>query len=91
MLDHIFRAMDGSYRGDARGNPFATLDRIRRPTRIATTERSSPIYAHMAALAKRLIPRATSHHFDDVGHSAAQERPQAVVAAARRFWSEAAG
>jgi pimeloyl-ACP methyl ester carboxylesterase len=35
MLDHIFRAMDGSYRGDARGNPFATLDRIRRPTRIA--------------------------------------------------------
>ena len=88
MLRHIFAAMDNSYRGDARGNPFATLDDVRCPTRIATTAGSQPIYKQMAERAKQRLALASSHHFADVGHTVAQVQPEAVIAAIRDFWAE---
>lgn len=91
MLAHIFRAMDGSYGGDSRGNPFATLSQIRCRTCIATTEGSQQIYKEMAEVARQAIPGAAAHHFDAVGHSVAQVRPEALVLEARRFWAESTG
>jgi pimeloyl-ACP methyl ester carboxylesterase len=91
MLVHIFAAMEGSYRGDVRGNPFEALNRIHCPTCIATTEGSQQIFKDMSAIAKESIPNAAAHHFDGVGHSIAQVRPEWVVSAARRFWAESTG
>ena len=88
LLVPIVSVMNGTYQGDARGNPFETLSQIGCPTRIATTEGSQPIFKHMAEAARRLIPNATSHHFAGVGHSVAQVQPAAVAAAALRFWAE---
>jgi pimeloyl-ACP methyl ester carboxylesterase len=86
MLTHIFKAMDGSYGGDHRGNPFELLARIRCPTCIATTEGSQPIYKQMADAARACIAGASAHHFPGVGHTVAQVQPEAVSLAARRFW-----
>jgi pimeloyl-ACP methyl ester carboxylesterase len=89
ILTPIVQAMAGTYRGDARGNPFDALDRVRCPTLITTTERSLPIFKHMAEAAKQRIPHASPHQFEDVGHCVAQVQPDAVAALARRFWAEA--
>lgn len=89
MLAHIFGAMDGSYQGDGRGNPFEMLSRVPCPTCVTTTEGSQPIFKEMAETARACIPGATAHHFGDVGHNVAQAQPEAVSLATRRFWKEA--
>jgi len=86
MLVHIFAAMDGSYRGDGRGNPFEILQEISSPTCIATTDGSDDIYKEMAEIAATLVPCAQSFRFARVGHSVAQEQPDDVVSALRTFW-----
>jgi pimeloyl-ACP methyl ester carboxylesterase len=89
MLTHIFRAMDGSYEGDYRGNPFAMLDRAPCPICVTTTEGSQSVFKEMAEMARTCIPRAAALHFADVGHNVAQAQPEAVSMAARRFWKQA--
>ena len=49
MLGPIFEAMAQVYAGDERGNPFAWLSEIECPVRVATAEKSWPIYKEMAA------------------------------------------
>src|SRR4051812_12589966 len=44
VLQPIFEAMEQVYTGDARGNPFVWLSEIRCPVRIATAEKSWPVY-----------------------------------------------
>ena len=90
MLAHIFAAMDGTYRGDARGIPFGLLSQVRCPTRISTTESSQPIYKHMAEEARRALPNASAHHFEGVGHMVAQVQPALAIDALQRFWAELA-
>lgn len=88
MLAHIFAAMDGTYRGDARGIPFAQLAQVRCPTRISTTEGSQPIFKRMAEEARKALPSASAYQFEGVGHMVAQVRPELAIDALRRFWSE---
>lgn len=90
ILVPIVETMAGTYRGDARGNPFEALRQLRCPIRIATTEGSQPIFKYMSEAASRLIPKATTHHFEGVGHSVAQVQPELVAAAALRFWADGA-
>ena len=56
MLRPIFEAMEQVYAGDDRGNPFAWLSEIDCPVRVATAEKSWPIYKEMASRAVALIP-----------------------------------
>ncbi len=94
MLARIFAVMEGTYPGPMGtrdvDNPFRAFARVACPTLIATTELSSPIYGRMAADARRVVPGAVAHHFDGVGHAAAQIDPDAVAAAALRWWSTGA-
>lgn len=85
ILRPIFEAMEQTYAGGSRGNPFMWLTEIKRPVRIATTEKSWAIYKEMAARAAALIPHASKLAFDGVGHSVAQEAPERVIAAVREF------
>ena len=81
--------MEQVYAGDARGNPFAWLAEIKCPVRVATTEKSWPIYKEMASRAVALLPAATEMKFDGIGHSVAQEAPERVLAALKAFEAEA--
>jgi pimeloyl-ACP methyl ester carboxylesterase len=85
MLGPIFEAMAQVYTGDERGNPFAWLSRIECPVRVATAEKSWPIYKEMAARAVALIPGASQWTFEGVGHCVAQEAPGMVIEALAAF------
>lgn len=85
MLEPIFQAMEQIYSGDHRGNPFPWFSEIACPVRIATAEQSWPIYKEMAERAAALIPHASRWTFDGVGHCVAQEAPELMVMALRRF------
>jgi pimeloyl-ACP methyl ester carboxylesterase len=85
LLQPIFEAMEQVYTGDARGNPFAWLSEIQCPVRIATTEKSWPIYKEMASRAVALIPGASRWTFDGVGHCVAQEDPKLLLRALNAF------
>jgi pimeloyl-ACP methyl ester carboxylesterase len=85
MLLPIFEAMEQVYTGDHRGNPFGWLSEIGCPVRIATAERSWPIYKEMAARAAALIPAASQWTFDGAGHCVAQEAPALVLQALQAF------
>ncbi len=85
MLGPIFEAMEQVYAGDERGNPFAWLSQIECPVRIATAEKSWPIYKEMAARAAALIPGASQCAFEGVGHCVAQEAPGMVLQALAAF------
>jgi len=85
MLGPIFEAMEQVYAGDERGNPFAWLSRIECPVRVATAEKSWPIYKEMAGRAVALIPGASQWTFDGVGHCVAQEAPKMVIEALAAF------
>jgi pimeloyl-ACP methyl ester carboxylesterase len=86
MLLRILAAMEGTYRGDARGNPFATLPDVECPVTLATTERSAPVYGQMATEAARMLRDARLVHFADVGHAVAQVAPERVADAALAAW-----
>ena len=81
--------MEQVYAGDARGNPFAWLSEIECPVRVATTEKSWPIYKEMASRAVALLPAASQWTFDGAGHSVAQEAPELVLRALTAFEAQA--
>ncbi len=81
----ICEAMEQVYAGDARGNPFAWLSEIGCPVRIATAEKSWPIYKIMASRAAALIPHASRWTFDGVDHCVAQEDPKLLLEALKAF------
>jgi pimeloyl-ACP methyl ester carboxylesterase len=81
----ICEAMEQVYTGDARGNPFGWLADIDCPVRIATTEKSWPIYKVMASRAAALIPAASQHSFQGVGHCVGQEDPKLLLEALQAF------
>ena len=85
LLQPIFEAMEQAYAGDARGNPFAWLPDIQCPVRIATTEKSWPIYKEMASRAAALIPAASQWSFEGVGHCVGQEDPELLLRALQAF------
>ena len=85
MLGPIFEAMEQVYAGDERGNPFAWLSGIESPVRVATAEKSWPIYKEMAARAVAVIPGVSQWTFDGVGHCVAQEAPGKVLQALAAF------
>jgi pimeloyl-ACP methyl ester carboxylesterase len=85
VLLPIMQAMEQVYAGDARGNPFAWLSEITCPVRVATTEKSWPIYKEMASRAVALLPAASEMKFDGIGHSVAQEAPELVLQALKAF------
>ena len=73
-------------RGDARGNPFAWLSEIECPVRIATAEKSWPIYKEMASRAAALIPaREPMDISNGVDHCVAQEDPKLLLEALKAF------
>ncbi|WP_407165511.1 alpha/beta fold hydrolase [Bradyrhizobium sp. ORS 111] len=88
LLKPIFQAMEQSYTGDVRGNPFFWLSDIGCPVRIATAEQSWPVYKEMADRAAALIPHATRWTFDGIGHCVAQEAPDLLLNALRTFAAE---
>ena len=59
--------------------------RIGCPVRVATAERSWPIYKEMSSRAVALIPAASQWTFDGVGHCVAQEAPALVLEALKAF------
>jgi pimeloyl-ACP methyl ester carboxylesterase len=85
ILRPIYEAMEQVYMGDVRGNPFALLAEIACPVRIATAERSAPVYKEMARRALSLIPHADTLTFAGAGHCVAQEIPARVAEALRAF------
>lgn len=85
VLRPIFEAMEQVYTGDQRGNPFAFLSEITCPVRIATAEKSWPIYKEMAARAAALIPHVSEWSFAGVGHCVGQEDPALLLDALRIF------
>jgi pimeloyl-ACP methyl ester carboxylesterase len=85
LLQPIFEAMEQIYTGDIRGNPFGWLADIDCPVRVATTEKSWPIYKEMAARAITLLPAAGQHIFQGVGHCVAQEDPKLLLEALKVF------
>lgn len=85
LLQPIFEAMEQVYTGDIRGNPFPWLSEIKCPVRIATAEKSWPIYKEMAARAAALIPGASQWTFERVGHCVAQEAPHLLLEALAAF------
>lgn len=85
MLGPIFEAMEQVYTGDDRGNPFAWLSDIACPVRVATAEKSWPVYKEMAARAVALIPQVSEWRFAGVGHCVSQENPKIVLDALRTF------
>jgi len=91
ILRPIIEAMEQIYRGDACGNPFPWLSEIDLPVRVATSEKSWPIYKEMASRAVSLIPGASTLKFDGYSHCVVQEAPQLVLKAVREFDGRAPG
>ena len=85
MLRPIFEAMEQVYAGDHRGNPFGWLSEITCPVRVATAEKSWPVYKEMAARAVTLIPQVSEWRFAGIGHCVSQENPKLVLDALRIF------
>ncbi|MDI4235067.1 alpha/beta hydrolase [Bradyrhizobium sp. Arg237L] len=85
ILRPIFEAMEQVYAGDARGNPFGWLSEIDCPVRVATAEKSWPIYKEMASRAVSLIPDVSAWNFEGIGHCVAQEAPPMLLQALREF------
>ena len=85
ILRPIFEAMEQVYAGDARGNPFAWLSEIACPVRVATAEKSWPVYKEMASRAVALIPTASQWTFEGVGHCVGQEAPELLLEALKAF------
>jgi pimeloyl-ACP methyl ester carboxylesterase len=85
ILRPIFEAMEQVYAGDARGNPFGWLGELECPVRVATAEKSWPIYKEMASRAVSLIPDVSTSNFDGIGHCVAQEAPAMLLQALREF------
>ncbi|WP_027583667.1 alpha/beta hydrolase [Bradyrhizobium sp. Ai1a-2] len=85
ILRPIFEAMEQVYAGDTRGNPFEWLAAIDCPVRVATAEKSWPIYKEMASRAVSLIPHASKRNFEGIGHCVAQEAPPMLLQALREF------
>jgi pimeloyl-ACP methyl ester carboxylesterase len=85
ILRPIFEAMEQVYTGDARGNPFGWLSGINCPVRVATAEKSSPIYKEMASRAVSLIADVSEWNFEGIGHCVGQEAPQTLLQALREF------
>jgi len=85
ILRPIFEAMEQVYTGDIRGNPFAWLSEIACPVRIATAEKSWPIYKEMASRAVALMPVASQWKFDGIGHCVGQEAPGLLLEALRAY------
>lgn len=85
LLQPIFEAMEQIYTGDIRGNPFGWLADIDCPVCVATTEKSWPIYKEMASRAATLLPAASQHIFQGVGHCVAQEDPKLLLEALAAF------
>jgi pimeloyl-ACP methyl ester carboxylesterase len=81
----IFEAMEQVYVGDERGNPFNWFREIGCPVRVATAERSGPIYKEMASRAVKLIPMTSQMSFTGVGHCVAQEAPTLLLRAVESF------
>ncbi len=89
VLQPIFEAMEQVYTGDARGNPFAWLSEIECPVRIATAEKSWPVYKEMASRAAALMPAASQWRFEGVDHCVGQEDPKLLLRALKAFESQA--
>ena len=89
MLLPIFEAIEQVYAGDERGNPFEWLTEIDCPVRVATAERSWPIYKDMVSRAIAMIPIVSQWTFDGVGHCAGQEAPALLLRALEVFEAEA--
>lgn len=85
ILRPILEAMEQVYAGDGRGNPFTWLTEIDCSVRVATAEKSWPIYKEMASRAVSLIPRASEWKFNGTGHCVAQEAPPLLFQALRDF------
>ena len=85
ILLPIFEAMEQVYSGDERGNPFGWLSEIDCPVRIATAERSWPVYKEMASRAVALIPQVSEWSFSGVGHCVGQEDPKLLLGALQIF------
>jgi pimeloyl-ACP methyl ester carboxylesterase len=85
ILLPIYQAMEQVYGGDARGNPFAWLSEIRCPVLITTAADSWAIYKEMASRATALLPAASRHSFEGVGHCVAQEAPALLLQALKAF------
>ena len=85
ILRPIIEAMEQIYKGDARGNPFPWLSQLDLPIRVATAEKSWPIYKEMTSRAVALMPGASTLKFDGYGHCVVQEAPQLVLQAVRNF------
>ena len=85
MLRPIFEAMEQVYTGDRDGNPFAWLSEIACPVRVATAEKSWPVYKEMAARAVAMIPQVSEWRFAGVGHCVGQENPRLLLDALRIF------
>ena len=81
----ICEAMEQVYTGDDRGNPFAWLTEIPRPVRVATAEKSWPVYKEMAARAVALMPAASQWTFEGTGHCVGQEAPELLLQALKAF------
>ena len=77
--------MEQVYLGDTSGNPFAWLSEIECPVRIATAEKSWPIYKEMASRAVAMLPAASQWTFNGIGHCVAQEAPELLLQALRAF------
>lgn len=88
ILRPIFEAMEQVYTGDIRGNPFGWLSEISCAVRIATAEKSRPVYKEMAARAVALMPTASQWTFDGTGHCVAQEAPNLLLRALKDFEAE---
>ena len=68
--------MEQIYTGDTRGNPFAWLSEIECPVRIATAEKSWPIYKEMASRAAALIPARQPMEFSKASVIASRRKTQ---------------
>lgn len=85
ILRPIFESMEQVYAGDIRGNPFAWLSEIACPVRVATAEKSWPIYKEMVARTVTLIPAASQFTFLGTGHCVGQEAPGQLLTALKAF------
>jgi pimeloyl-ACP methyl ester carboxylesterase len=56
--------------------------------RIATAEKSWPVYKEMASRAAALIPAVSTHRFEGVDHCVAQEDPGQLLQALKAFESQ---
>lgn len=84
MLVPIFQTMENRY-------PGAELERlleVRCPVLVTSADGSDPIYAAMAAIAARVLPRARHEHRRGVTHFWPQERPDELAELVAAFAAE---